>query len=67
VIAASRELGAGSLIKNGLSHSLLDAAGSMLVKLRRPFRRGELPASGFVDLAEETDKAPFAVVLANYT
>jgi hypothetical protein len=30
------------------------------VSLGRPCRRSELPESGFVDLAEETDKVPFA-------
>jgi hypothetical protein len=46
---------------------MLQAPRSKLVKLRRPCRRAEMLETGFVDLAEETDKVPFTAVLANNT
>jgi hypothetical protein len=36
----------------------------LFVKLRRPLGRGNLLEIGFVGLAEETDKVPFACELA---
>jgi hypothetical protein len=46
------------------SDSPLLASCSPRVKLRRPYRRVQLPASGFAEPAEETDKVPFTFVLA---
>jgi hypothetical protein len=46
-------------------YSPLPAPRSSLGKLRRPCRRANLLESGFVDHAEENDKVPFTILLAN--